>query len=665
MIFKRPEFQGWRYFRRLAIVLASSLISLYLLNTAMGEQVIIHHFHMPTEDEGNFESTYENDTFLVSSPNCQIPNLDPFHESIRTFVTLGEPIVCSNKSPLTYVTMASEGARQYLLKVNTTAMTDYAVKPEDVSCCYSVINRVNDPTGKKYYPNSDNIYSVTKCSDFKKELVLNSQEEFILVRCFQANDDGTTKDIYKNTHAVVPMKADVELKLNKTSTESSSMEEKRLSVLLLGFDSVSRLNLLRTMPKTVKYLRRSGWIEMSGYNKVAENTLPNFVAFLTGLSLDQLKNQCWASPHSNFDNCPFIWKEYSKLGYVTAYAEDDPRISTFNFQKTGFVSPPTDYYIRPFLMASGRKLPAEKRYSHSVCLGPTPTSEHIFRYTLDFATVFNTTPSFMMSWINNFSHSTNAIPEKTDERVVTFFHQLENTGAFNTTFIIFLSDHGMRFGDIRKTAIGWYEERLPFIYVWVPEWFKQKHPDIYNNLKTNSKRLTSPFDLHLTLREILRLSRQDKASLAVDKCPGCPKCRSLFSEVSEDRACEEAGIADNWCTCYHYRTISTNGKEPKAIALYALSKINEKLKKAGKVAASCAELTLENVIDLKQKVSKDLQEDFIVMFDTIPGGGTFEATVHRSKGNFQLKGDVSRINMYGNNAECVDDAELRLYCYCI
>jgi len=393
--------------------------------------------------------------------------------------------------------------------------------------------------------------------------------------------------------------------------------------------------------------------------------LPNFVAFLTGLSLDQLKNQCWASPHSNFDNCPFIWKEYSKLGYVTAYAEDDPRISTFNFQKTGFVSPPTDYYIRPFLMASGRKLPAEKRYSHSVCLGPTPTSEHIFRYTLDFATVFNTTPSFMMSWINNFSHSTNAIPEKTDERVVTFFHQLENTGAFNTTFIIFLSDHGMRFGDIRKTAIGWYEERLPFIYVWVPEWFKQKHPDIYNNLKTNSKRLTSPFDLHLTLREILRLSRQDKASLAVDKCPGCPKCRSLFSEVSEDRACEEAGIADNWCTCYHYRTISTNGKEPKAIALYALSKINEKLKKAGKVAASCAELTLENVIDLKQKVSKDLQEDFIVMFDTIPGGGTFEATVHRSKGNFQLKGDVSRINMYGNNAECVDDAELRLYCYCI
>jgi len=627
--------------------------------------VITHHFNVSTEDEGIFVSTYENDIFLVSSPKCQIPKLDPFHESIRKFVTLGKPIVCSTKSPLTYVTMASKIGRQYMLKVNTTAMTDYAVEPENVSCCYSVINRVNDPPGKKYNHNSDNNYSVTKFSDFKTELVLNSEEEFILVRCFQANESDTTKDIYKNTHAVVPMKADVELKLNKTGTESSSMEEKRLSVLLLGFDSVSHLNLLRTMPKTVNYLRRSGWIEMSGYNKIGENTLPNLAAVLTGLSMDQLKNRCWASQYSNFDNCPFIWKDYSQLGYVTAYAEDDPRSSTFNYHKTGFVIPPTDYYIRPFLLASEENLPGEKRYYLSVCLGPTPTSEHLFRYTLDFATVFNTAPSFMMSWINNFSHSTNAIPEKIDKRVVTFFHQLEETGAFNTTFIIFLSDHGMRWGNIRETAIGWYEERLPFIYVWVPEWFKQKHPDIYNNLKTNSKRLTSPFDLHLTLREILRLSRQDNASPSADKCPGCPKCRSLFSEVSEDRSCEEAGIAAHWCTCNNYTIISTNGKEPKAIALHALSKINEKLKKAGNVAASCAELTLENVIDLKQKVSTDLQEHFIVMFDTIPWGATFEATVLRSKGTFQLTGDVSRINTYGNQTECVDDAQLNLFCYCI
>ena len=500
MVVKPLGCQGRKVFRGLAIVLLVSLIALYLFPLLKDTAILDRLFYPPTTDEDDFASTFENVSDLVLSPKCQIPDLDPYDKSIRKFVTLGEPIVCSTQSPLTYVTMVSESERKYLLKINNTAIADYEVEPENVGCCYSVINRVNVPAGNKHDRNADNHYSVSECSDFKTQVALNSEEEFILVRCFQATGSGENKEVYKNTHAVVPIRPDVELKLNKFISERTSMEEKRLSVLVLGFDSVSRLNLLRTMPKTVKYLRRNGWLEMFGYNKVGDNTFPNLAAVLTGLNLEQLKKQCWASRDKNFDDCPFIWREYSKLGYVTAYAEDEPSVSTFNYQKSGFVTPPTDYYIRPLLLASEDKLPVKKRYYFKVCLGPTPTSEHIFQYTIDFATVFKNTTSFMMSWINNFSNSTNAIPEPMDERAVMFFHQLEETGAFNTTFVIFLSDHGMRFGDIRKTSIGWYEERLPFIYVWVPEWFRTKHPDVYNALKTNRKRLTSPFDLHLTLR---------------------------------------------------------------------------------------------------------------------------------------------------------------------
>ena len=105
---------------------------------------------------------------------------------------------------------------------------------------------------------------------------------------------------------------------------------------------------------------------MSGYNKVGDNTFPNLAAVLTGLTMEQLKNQCWTSSNIPFDKCPFIWKDYSELGYVTAYAEDQPPGSTFNYHKTGFVIPPTDYYIRPFLLASEEKLPGKKRYDLSV-----------------------------------------------------------------------------------------------------------------------------------------------------------------------------------------------------------------------------------------------------------------------------------------------------------
>lgn len=96
-----------------------------------------------------------------------------------------------------------------------------------------------------------------------------------------------------------------------------------------------------------------------------------------------------------------------------------------------------------------------------------------------------------------------------------------------------------------------------------------------------------------------------------------------------------------------------------------LSEINAKLKNAGNASASCAELTLEHVVDLKQRVSTDLEENFDVTFDTVPGGARFQATVLRSKRTLQLKGEVSRINTYGRQTECVDDAALKLYCYCI
>lgn len=61
----------------------------------------------------------------------------------------------------------------------------------------------------------------------------------------------------------------------------------------------------------------------------------------------------------------------------------------------------------------------------------------------------------------------------------------------------------MRWGNIRETFVGWYEERLPFIYIWLPDWFRNENPDAYQALKLNENRLTSPFDLYETFRDIL------------------------------------------------------------------------------------------------------------------------------------------------------------------
>lgn len=40
------------------------------------------------------------------------------------------------------------------------------------------------------------------------------------------------------------------------------------SVIMFGLDTMSRINLRRTMPRVSKFLTQTGWYEMQGYNKV-------------------------------------------------------------------------------------------------------------------------------------------------------------------------------------------------------------------------------------------------------------------------------------------------------------------------------------------------------------------------------------------------------------
>ncbi|CAG2176048.1 unnamed protein product, partial [Oppiella nova] len=41
--------------------------------------------------------------------------------------------------------------------------------------------------------------------------------------------------------------------------------------------------------------------------------------------------------------------------------------------------------------------------------------------------------------------------------------------------IVFFSDHGLRFGDIRQTLSGKYEERLPFMHIYVPQRYRSRN----------------------------------------------------------------------------------------------------------------------------------------------------------------------------------------------
>lgn len=122
------------------------------------------------------------------------------------------------------------------------------------------------------------------------------------------------------------------------------------SVLVLGIDAVSRLNFRRQMPGTSELLSRLGDVEMLGYNKVGDNTFPNLVAALTGLSVDELRARCWPGERAFFDACRFAWRDFRAAGYDTVFADDAPDIGAFHYGKAGFAAKPVDHYLRPLVL---------------------------------------------------------------------------------------------------------------------------------------------------------------------------------------------------------------------------------------------------------------------------------------------------------------------------
>jgi hypothetical protein len=319
--------------------------------------------------------------------------------------------------------------------------------------------------------------------------------------------------VYKNYHAFVPLKPEVEKLCQNTRKNIISKNKERLSVLVLGMDAVSRLNFHRQMPKTESLLESMHAIELFGYNKVADNTFPNLVPVLSGLSEKELQQTCWPKASSAFDKCKWIWKNFSAAGYRTAFGEDAAWMGLFNYVKRGFKEQPTDYYVRPFIKKAEDDIGHKKKLNANLCIGSKMSAAVLLNYVSNFAITMSTKDSFSFFWGTSLTHDFLNYPSLGDDLHAKFLKQLQDTGSLNHTVFIFMSDHGIRWGGIRETFQGRLVERLPFVFFVFPKWFKDVYPTAVANLHKNIHHLTTPFDIHETLLDILNLEQIEKLSI--------------------------------------------------------------------------------------------------------------------------------------------------------
>ncbi|KAM0733229.1 hypothetical protein ACS0PU_012778 [Formica fusca] len=598
------------------------------------------------------------DGYLVWNPKCHMLSKEPLDPSITKFVRKEKLQKCPNDLILSQISREPNGS--VFLSLDSAMHSD-------VICCWSSVVRPKVDKPKKN--NYDSTISVKQCENFTGHVALPREVEVTYVSCKaktkskpKAKTKSSTKTVYENVHAILNPE-----KVRDRNGSQSGNSTRKLSVLVLGIDSVSRLNFYRAMPKTEKYLREAGWIGLKGYNKIGDNTFPNLMAILTGQTPQQAYSQCKPTVAYKLDNCPFVWHNFRNAGYVTAYGEDETALNTFNYLKVGFVEPPTDYYLRPYMLASEKLLKIKKRFNMKYCTGPELSFDRIFDYAVNFARTFVGVPYFGFFWTNTISHDNMNGISSIDTHMLKRFEFLEQDGILNDTMIIFLSDHGMRWGEFRTTFVGWYEERLPYIYIWLPEWFRRENPEAYRALAVNQNRLTSPFDLYETLRDILIIGGGD-----ADPSPGCSTCQSLFTPVPRERGCLDAGVAYHWCTCTAFKPINVNNKIVTAGVQKFLDHVENIVKnyKDKKGRRLCARLRLKKMHQVNEMIDFGAENQssvaYFYMIQTTPGNGNFEVTIrYHGDNNYTLSdSEVSRINPYATSARCLNRG-MKQYCHCI
>ena len=428
-------------------------------------------------DVGESSSKYTG--FLVKTKNCKIPNLDPFEPSVKNYFLFNGPLHCPNKPVLTY-------QEDNMLRINRSAIKHFKLT-DFRNCQYQPIIRPNQSSDFIFEYIQDGVW-------FSEDIEV--KYEFMRVMCYSTSGGI----MYTNFHSFVLRDDSLVNHRLESSLKVPPVKEK-MNVLLIGVDSISRLNFIRQMPRTRKYiLDQLGAYEMKGYNKVADNTFVNIVPLTTGKYVKELPwNEKLA--RQPFDKYNFIWKNYSNNGYMTLYAEDAPAISIFDYLKAGFHKPPCDHYNRPFFLAMVRNKSLWMKKKN--CVLNRLETDFILRYVYDFTKVYHDMPHMAFAFITRLTHDNINSVGYADEPYYNFFNKMEQEGRFNNSIVFFYSDHGSRFGKFRSTYLGKLEERLPFMFLIFPKWFVSRYPEIDRVLKINSHRLTTPFDIYKTLVDIL------------------------------------------------------------------------------------------------------------------------------------------------------------------
>ena len=304
-----------------------------------------------------------------------------------------------------------------------------------------------------------------------------------------------------------------------------------------------------------------------------------------------------------------------------------------------------------------------------------------------FMEQYEGTPYFILNYNNEIFHDLTFAAPSHDEDAEEFFKFLQNSSDVReNTLIVLAGDHGDRFNFFSHDSLDAYLERsLPPLFVRFPDQLTREFPSLVANAVQNTRRLTSPYDIHHTMLHLLALNGfQVTPNISAADFQPCLDDRcSLLAEIPDTRTCDQVKVYKGFCVCNTTRSSKSldNKFFVDKLTDFAISELNNAVDstKYGKICEYWYWLhaadTLISITTLEE--SEDTKR-FLLRFYSAPEmwateGEEFSVNLRvlgvkdsEDFGVIEREGDFSRISKYGNQSWCIPDDEqyLKSLCYC-
>uniref|UniRef100_A0A7E4WAP5 Sulfatase N-terminal domain-containing protein n=1 Tax=Panagrellus redivivus TaxID=6233 RepID=A0A7E4WAP5_PANRE len=497
-----------------------------------------------------------------------------------------------------------------------------------------------------------------------RENVLKSDDE--MKKAKKGDSKYKEKTYYEFLHAQA---------YRNTTSESAEKpkEVKKPDVHIILFDSVSESQFIRSMPKTRHYLREYyDAVSFRYLNKIGVNSRPNGLALLMGKALYPIKQSPmsvgYESDFVNKSDCnkgldseQFISFQYQEAGYKTLMSEDWA-LGVFNWPSCkGFKDTPVDHYMRPYqLRVEGNKYKTNllrKSIYKGVCRDSyAPQME----YLQDLLEKFPDTPKFTITWMSYVAHDDINGLFHADDYFYNFFK--DNNPKLNNSYMFIMGDHGMRFGQVRKTSVGEREDNNPFLFMALPGSLRGDN-ELLATVRNNAHQLISHYDLYATFADIVAPHRPQNSKKVI------LRGSSVFKPLPQPRTCDRLRIPFEYCICENKKKQIANDAAPgREAATLMVEKMNKVIQTDQNLKDRCAKLSLSNVsVVVEQFQFEGNLTIYQVTYKVLPGNGQFWGYIGQNVKTTELKvlsDRFPRLDSYDKTAFCAKKSSFAGYCYC-